>query len=58
MRKIRSSGNAVCSVWFSSLAVVRSRPNGFSTTILPRSLSPTRASDSATAGNIEGGIAM
>ena len=36
----------------------RSRPNGFSTTIRPRSLSPTDASASATVGNIVGGIAM
>ena len=58
MRKIRSSGNTSCSVWFSSCALVRSRPNGFSTTIRPRSLRPTEASDEATSGNIVGGMAM
>ena len=58
MRKMRSSGNTLCSVAFSSRADIRSRPNGFSTTIRPRSLSPTEANDSATIGNIDGGIAM
>ena len=58
MRKMRSSGNTECSVWFSSSAEARSRPNGFSTTIRPRSLSPTDARRRATSGNIDGGIAM
>ena len=58
MRKMRSSGNTSCSVWLSSWALVWSRPNGFSTTIRPRSLSPTEASADATSGNIVGGIAM
>jgi hypothetical protein len=58
MRKMRSSGNTLCRVSFSSFALARSRPNGFSTTIRPRSFSPTDARLSATVGNIEGGIAM
>jgi len=58
MRKMRSSGKMSCSVLFSSIADGRSRPNGFSTTMRPRSLSPTDASASATVGNIDGGIAM
>ena len=58
MRKMRSSGKMVCSVLFSSIADSRSRPNGFSTTIRPRSLSPTDASASATVGNMSGGMAM
>ena len=58
MRKIRSSGKMPCSVSFSSRADGRSRPNGFSTTMRPRSLSPTEASASATVGNIVGGMAM
>ena len=58
MRKMRSSGNTECSVAFSSTALARSRPNGFSTTMRPRSLSPTDASDWATVGNMVGGIAM
>ena len=58
MRKIRSSGNTACKVTFSSWAEVRSRPNGFSTTIRPRSFNPTAASDVATVGNMVGGMAM
>jgi hypothetical protein len=58
MRKMRSSGKIVCSVAFNWRADSRSRPNGFSTTIRPRSLSPTDANRLATSGNIEGGIAM
>ena len=58
MRKMRSSGKTLCSTSLSSRADSRSRPNGFSTTIRPRSCSPTEASDSATVGNIVGGIAM
>ncbi len=58
MRKMRSSGNTACSTRFSSSAESRSRPNGFSTTMRPRSLRPTDASFSATVGNMSGGIAM
>ena len=58
MRKMRSSGNTECSVSFSSFALARSRPNGFSTTMRPRSLRPTDASDWATVGNMVGGMAM
>jgi len=58
MRKIRSSGNTDARVSLSSSALVRSRPNGFSTTIRPRSLRPTDARLLATSGNIVGGIAM
>ena len=58
MRKMRSSGKMLCSVSLRSMADCRSRPNGFSTTIRPRSCSPTDASASATVGNICGGIAM
>ncbi len=58
MRKMRSSGNTSCNVRFSSSAESRSRPNGFSTTIRPRSWSPTDASFSATVGNMSGGMAM
>ena len=58
MRKMRSSGNTACSVAFNSRALARSRPNGFSTTMRPRSFRPTDASDVATAGNMPGGMAM
>ena len=58
MRKMRSSGKMLCSVLLSSIADCRSRPNGFSTTIRPRSLSPTDANASATVGNMSGGMAM
>ncbi len=58
MRKMRSSGNTSCRVRLSSWALARSRPNGFSTTIRPRSFSPTEASDEATFGKIDGGMAM
>jgi hypothetical protein len=58
MRKIRCSGKAECSVSFNSRADARSRPNGFSTTIRPRSFRPTEASEFTTVGNADGGIAM
>ena len=58
MRKMRSSGKTECNVALTSWADVRSRPNGFSTTIRPRSLSPTDANRCATSGNMLGGIAM
>ena len=58
MRKMRSSGNTECSNSFSSTALARSRPNGFSTTIRPRLFNPTDANDCATVGNIVGGMAM
>ena len=45
-------------VAFSSSAEARSRPNGFSTTMRPLVLSPTSASERATSGNADGGIAM
>ncbi len=58
MRKMRSSGKTECSVSFSSCADGRSRPNGFSTTIRPRSLSPTDASELDDRRERRGGIAM
>ena len=58
MRKMRSSGKTECRVRLSSSALGRSRPNGFSTTIRPRSFRPTDANCSATVGNISGGMAM
>ena len=58
MRKMWFSGKTWCSTALSSWADWRSRPKGFSTTIRPRLLRPTDASDSATVGNIDGGMAM
>ena len=58
MRKMRSSGNTECKVSLSARAEARLRPNGFSTTIRPRSWRPTSAREVATVGNASGGIAM
>ncbi len=57
MRKMWSSSKASWSTAFSSRALSRSRPNGFSTTTRPRWFNPTAASDPMISWKALGGMA-
>ena len=57
MRKMWSSSKASWSTAFSSRALSRSRPKGFSTTTRPRRFNPTAASDPMISWKALGGMA-
>ena len=57
MRKIASSGKAVCRQAFRARAEPWSRPKGFSTSILPSRCSPVPAVPATVVSNMLGGIA-